>query len=79
MKLPYTCAAGQLAEELMQDGMREGKHARLMRMARSVRIGPMDRILAGVGGPLVSAGNKLQARPAPHRRDLTGSPLLIRQ
>jgi hypothetical protein len=69
MILPHTYAAGRLAEVRMRDGMREGEHARLMPMARPARFGPVEPILASVGGLLVSAGQQLQARPAPHQRD----------
>jgi hypothetical protein len=58
---PYTYAAGRLAEERMREPRRDGEHARLMRMAKPARAGPLDRLLAGVGGLLVSVGKELQA------------------
>jgi len=75
MILPYTYMAGRLAEERMRDAMREGEHARLMRMARPVRFGPMDWFLASIGGLLVSVGEKLRARYAPVRTGLGDSAL----
>jgi hypothetical protein len=76
---PYTYAAGRLAEERARDTMRDGEHARLMRMARPARAGPMDRLLARVGRLLVSVGQQLQARPASQQPDLSRSPLPTRQ
>jgi hypothetical protein len=76
---PYTYAAGRLAEERAREPMRDGEHARLMRLAKPARAGPMDRLLACVGRLLVSAGHQLQARPTPQQPDLSRSPLPTRQ
>jgi hypothetical protein len=62
MMLPYTYVKGRMAEERMKDAMREGDHARLVRMTRPIRRGPVSRLLGSGGGLLVSSGKKLQAR-----------------
>lgn len=79
MMLPYTYVAGRLAEERMRDNMREGEHARLMRMARPVGPGLLDQALASIGGLLLSAGERLQERYALAETGLTGSPSLATQ
>ena len=62
---PYTYAAGRLAEERSRDVLREGEHARLMRTARPIRLGQIDRMLARVGRVLVWTGEQLRARCEP--------------
>lgn len=75
---PYTYAKGRLAEERRQDVLREGEHARLMRRARPVRRRPIDHVLTSIGEALVTAGQTLQARHEPVRRELK-SPALRTQ
>jgi len=76
---PYTYAAGRLAEERAQDVMREGEHARLVRAARLVKPGPMDRFLARLGNMLVTNGERLRARCTPNTTNMADSPLEARQ
>jgi hypothetical protein len=72
---PYTYAAGRLAEEQAKDFLREGEHARLMRMARPVRRGPICKLLASVGRLLVRSGERLRERYEPARVRLRDSAL----
>jgi hypothetical protein len=76
---PYTYVAARQAEERMNDTMRDGEHARLMRRATPVRCGPMNRILARIGDLLVSGGQKLQARHRPARAGLNDKALRVSQ
>jgi hypothetical protein len=69
MMPPYAYVKGWMAEERMKDAMREGDHARLMRMARPVRRGPVSRLMGSAGGLLVSSRKNLQAR-VPRRSSL---------
>lgn len=74
---PYTYAAGRLAEERTRDVLREGEHARLMRMARPIRRGHMDRLLARVGRVLVWSGEQLRARCEPVQASLGESTMRV--
>jgi hypothetical protein len=73
---PYTYAAGRRAEERQSDTMRDGEHARVMRMAKPVRRGRTDTIAARVGSLLASVRRKLEAGPAPRQPDLRQCPAL---
>jgi hypothetical protein len=64
----------RLGQERMKDTMREVEQDRLIRLANSARPGLPDRVLASVGGLLISAGQKLQEREMPVKTGLTGSP-----
>ncbi len=74
---PYTYVAGRLAEERTQDILREGEHARLMRMARPIRRGQIDRLLARVGQVLVWSGEQLRARCEPVQASLGESTMRV--
>ena len=76
---PYTYAAGRLAEERAKDAMREGEHARLLRMARPVKRGPMDRLMAKLGGLLITQGEQLRARHRARSPQQVDWPLEARQ
>ncbi len=75
MMPPYTYVAGRLAEERAKDILREGEHARLMSMARPIRRGQIDRLLARVGQMLVWSGEQLRARCGPVQASLGESTL----
>lgn len=75
MMPPYAYAAGRLAEERMAEPMRDGEHARLMRMARPVKRGPGHGLWARVGGLLASAGEQPQVLDVPVSRHLRESTL----
>lgn len=66
--------AEMLMRERTKDALREAKRDRLGRMANFARPGLLDRGLANVGGLMIAAGRKLQARNMPVRTGLTGSP-----
>lgn len=69
---PYE--AQMVMEERVKDAMREAEQERLIRMAKSARPGLLDGLLASIGGLLISAGKKLQARHAPLQSALAASP-----
>jgi hypothetical protein len=64
----------QVMKERVKDALHEVEQARLIRMANSARPGLPDRVLASVGGLLISSGKKLQGRHATVQTGLTGSP-----
>jgi hypothetical protein len=64
----------RLGQERMKDTTREIEQDRLVRLANSARPGLPDRVLASIGGVLISAGQKLQGRETPVKTALTGSP-----
>ena len=64
----------RMGQERMKDTMREVEQDRLIRLANSARPGLPDRVLASIGGALISAGQKLQGRETPVQTGLTGSP-----
>jgi hypothetical protein len=66
--------AEQAMEERVKDALREVKQDRLIRLANSARPGLPDRVLASIGGLLISTGRKLQGRHAPVHTGFTGSP-----
>lgn len=66
--------AERVMQERVEDAMREAEQAGLIRVANSERLGLLDRVLARVGGFLISAGENLQRRHAPVQTRLTGSP-----
>jgi hypothetical protein len=51
----------RVAKERNLERLEEVRRARLLRQARVVRYGAVDRFLARAGDLLVSAGEKLQA------------------
>jgi hypothetical protein len=63
-----------MAQRRPGEAMQEAKRERLGQMVESARPGLPDQALASVGGLLISAGKKLQARHAPVQPHLTGSP-----
>ena len=64
----------RMGQERMKDTMREVEQARLIRLANSARPGFPDRVLASVGGVLISTGQKLQGRHSPVQTGFAGSP-----
>jgi hypothetical protein len=54
-----------VTEAHLQDRLKEAEIARLVRQARAARPRLRDRVLASIGGLLISVGEKLQARYAP--------------
>ena len=61
-------------EERVKDALREAEQERLRRVANPARLRLLDRVVASVGGVLISAGKKLQARHAPVQTALAASP-----
>lgn len=47
------------------DVLKEAEDDRLVQKVRASRIGLRERVLAGIGGALISAGQKLQERHMP--------------
>ena len=68
---PYE--AQTMMKERVKDALREAEQARLGRAANSARPGLPDRVVASIGGILLSAGKKLQERHAPVKTGLTVS------
>jgi hypothetical protein len=66
--------AEMLMRERTKDAQREAKQQQLRRLANSARPRLPDRVLASIGGLLLSAGERLQKRYAPDRTDLARSP-----
>lgn len=54
----------RVKEEQWKDLLREAEKERLIREIRGTRPGLLDRVLASVGGLLISVGTKLQMRYA---------------
>jgi len=69
---PYE--AQMIMEERVKDALREAEQERLGRVANSAKLRLLDRVLASIGGLLLSAGKKLQERHAPVKTGLTVSP-----
>ena len=61
-------------EERVKDALRKAEQERLERVANSARPRLLDRALASIGGLLLSAGKRLQARHAPLQTALAASP-----
>jgi len=59
---PFMLAAG---EARRRDFLEEAERHRLIQKAKAARTGLLDRVLASIGGFLISAGKKLQGRHAP--------------
>jgi hypothetical protein len=68
---PYE--AQMMMEERVKDALREAEQERLGRVANSAKLRLLDRVLASIGGLLLSAGKKLQERHAPVKIGLTAS------
>ena len=64
----------RMGQERMKDTMRKAEQDRLIRLANSARPGLPDRVLASIGGVLISAGQKLQGRCAPAQTGFARSP-----
>ena len=60
-------------EERVKDALRKGEQERLKRLANSARLRLLDRVVASIGGLLLSTGKKLQERHAPAKTSLTVS------
>ena len=69
---PYE--AQMMMEEPVKDALREAEQERLGRVANPARLRLLDRVVASIGGLLLSAGKKLQERHAPVKTGLTVSP-----
>lgn len=69
---PYE--AQMIMEERVKDALREAEQERLGRVANSAKLRLLDRVLASIGGLLLSAGKKLQEPHAPVKTGLTVSP-----
>jgi hypothetical protein len=70
---PDDYMAWLIRQEQNKDLVREAERDRLGRMANPVRPELLDRVLASVGGLMIAAGKKLQARHMPVRTGLTVS------
>jgi hypothetical protein len=68
---PYE--AQTMMKERVKDALREAEQERLGRVANSARLRLLDRVVASIGGLLLSAGKKLQERHAPVKTGLTVS------
>jgi hypothetical protein len=62
-----------MAKERVKDLLREAEQVRLRRVANSARPRLVGRVVASIGGLLLSAGKKPQERHAPVKTDLTVS------
>jgi hypothetical protein len=71
--------AEMLMRERTKDALRKVERERLGRMTKPARPGLLDPVWATVGGLMISAGKKLQARGAPVQSGLTGAPSPARQ
>ncbi|MBM4465908.1 MAG: hypothetical protein FJ014_10205 [Chloroflexi bacterium] len=71
--------AEMLMRERTKNAFHEAERERLGRMANPARVGLLDPVLASVGGLMITAGKKLQARRAPLQSGLTGAPSPARQ
>ena len=61
-------------EERVKEALRKGEQERLRQVANPTRPRLLDRALASIGGLLLSAGKRLQARHAPVQTALAASP-----
>jgi hypothetical protein len=59
-----------MMKEHVKDALREAEQKRLGRVANSARPRLLDRVVASIGGLLLSAGKKLQERHAPVKTGL---------
>jgi hypothetical protein len=68
---PYE--AQKMMEERVKDALRETERERLRRVPNSASPRLMDRVVAGIGGLLLSAGKKLQDFHPPGKAGVTVS------
>ena len=66
---PYE--AEVMMKDYVKDALREAEQKRLGRVANSARPRLLDRVVASIGGLLLSAGKQLQERHAPVKAGLT--------
>jgi hypothetical protein len=62
-----------MMEERVKDALREAERGRLRRVANSASPRLLDRVVAGIGGLLLSAGKKLQEFHPPAKTGVTVS------
>jgi hypothetical protein len=66
--------AQMMRQERIKDSMRKARQQQLGQLERPLTSRVLDQALASVGGVMISAGKKLQARHAPAKTLLTRSP-----
>jgi len=59
-----------MMKEHVKDALREAEQKRMGRVANSARPRLLDRVVASIGGLLLSAGKQLQERHAPVKTGL---------
>ena len=65
--------AQMMMGERVKDSLRKAEQERLRQLANPARPRFLDQALASVGGAMISAGKKLQARHVPAQALLIGS------
>jgi len=66
--------AEMLMRERTEEALREAEQRRLRRLASADRPRLLDRALAGIGGLLLSAGERLQKRYGTNQTGLASTP-----